>query len=358
MFEAFLNKVIIYRNSSEMYWNQNQKTSLQKTDNKNLLMKKLILLFVAISIFSCKAKQENHQVKTGENISITASEVKETVSFLASDDQMGRGTGSVGIDVSANYIEKQLKEFGVKPYYDTYRDHFKVQEMDAYNVVGFLEGTDATLKNEIIIIGAHYDHIGTKAKMVASDSIANGANDNAAGTSSVLAMARYFGAKKSNKRSLMFVLFSAEEMGLLGSKHLANRLKDENANLYTVVNMEMIGVPFKDRDYVAFLTGYGKSNMAEKINAYVGANFLGESEVAKQYNLFKASDNYPFYDVFKMPSHTISSCDLSNYDFYHHVGDEIDKLDYDHMASLINQLIPGIEKMSNTATQEIKMHDE
>ncbi len=321
-------------------------------------MKKLFLLFITIAIFSCKAKQENQQVKPVENVVITANEVKESVSFLASDDQMGRGTGSQGIDVSANYIEKQLKDFGIKPYYETYRDDFKVGEMDAYNVVGFLEGSDTNLKNEIIIIGAHYDHIGTKAKVIESDSIANGANDNAAGTSAVLAMARYFGAKKTNKRSLMFVLFSAEEMGLLGSKHLAYRLKDENANLYTVVNMEMIGVPFKDRDYVAFVTGYGKSNMAEKLNGYIGSKFLGESEVAKQYNLFKASDNYPFYEVFKMPSHTISSCDLSNYDFYHHVDDEIDKLDYDHMASLINQLIPGIEKMSNTETQEIRMNNE
>ncbi|SFN89068.1 Peptidase family M28 [Bizionia echini] len=321
-------------------------------------MKNLILLFVVISIFSCKAKQENQQTVTVENVVITSNEVKETVSFLASDAQMGRGTGSNGIKVSANYIEKQLKEFGVRPYYETYRDDFKVGELDAYNVVGFLEGTDATLKKEIIIIGAHYDHIGTKAKMVETDSIANGANDNAAGTSAVLAMARYFGAKKTNKRSFMFVLFSAEEMGLLGSKHLAKRLKDENANLYTVVNMEMIGVPFKDREYVAFLTGYGKSNMAEKINDYIGSNFLGESEVAKQYNLFKASDNYPFYEMFKMPAHTISSCDLSNYDFYHHVDDEIDKLDYDHMARLINQLIPGIEKMSNTVTKEIQMTNE
>ncbi|TYB79414.1 M28 family peptidase [Bizionia myxarmorum] len=321
-------------------------------------MKKLIILLVAISMFSCKAKQESQQFQAVENSTITANEVKETVAFLASDDQMGRGTGSEGIDVSATYIEKKLQAFGIKPYYETYRDPFKVQEMDAYNVVGFLEGNDPKLKNEIIIIGAHYDHIGTKAKMVEGDSIANGANDNAAGTSSVLAMARYFGAKKTNKRSLMFVLFSAEEMGLLGSKHLANRLKVENANLYTVVNMEMIGVPFKDRDYVAFVTGYGKSNMAEKINDYVGSKFLGESEIAKQYNLFKASDNYPFYEVFKMPSHTISSCDLSNYDFYHHVHDEIEQLDYEHMANLINQLIPGIENMSNTATQEIILNNE
>ncbi|MFD2550200.1 M20/M25/M40 family metallo-hydrolase [Bizionia sediminis] len=321
-------------------------------------MKHIFIFFLAIGLLGCKAKhekQDSQQTNLLDNVTISASELNTIVGVLASEDKKGRDTGTDGIEASATYIEKQFAAYGIKPYYDTYRDYFKVQDMDAYNVIGFLEGNDATLKNEIVVIGAHYDHIGTRAKIVASDSIANGANDNAAGTAAVLAMARYFGAKKGNKRSLMFVLFSAEEMGLLGSKHLANRLKTENANLYTVVNMEMIGVPFTDREYVAFVTGYSKSNMGEKINSYIGSNFLGESEVSKQYNLFKASDNYPFYEVFNIPSHTISSCDLSNYDYYHHVDDETDKLDYNHMASLINTLIPGIEKITNTATQEIQL---
>jgi len=170
-------------------------------------------------------------------------------------------------------------------------------------------------------------------------------------------MAKYFAAKQNNKRSIMFVLFSAEEMGLLGSKHLAKRLKEQDIDLYTMVNFEMIGVHFKDRDYVAFVTGYDLSNMATKINEYVGSNLIGFSEVAKKYNLFRQSDNYAFYKEFKLPSHTISSCDLSNYDYYHHVDDETDKLDFEHMAHLINNVIPAIEKMSNTKTKEIVMYE-
>jgi hypothetical protein len=125
-----------------------------------------------------------------------------------------------------------------------------------------------------------------------------------------------------------------------------------------MVNMEMIGVPFVDRDYVAFVTGYDKSNMANKMNEYIGSNIIGYSEISKKYNLFRQSDNYAFYKEFNLPCHTISSCDLSNYDYYHHVDDEADKLDYNHMASLINRIIPGIEKMSNTATKEIVMYEE
>lgn len=288
---------------------------------------------------------------------ISSQELKETVGFLASDELQGRGTGSEGILQAARFIEREFQVNNLKPYFETYRDSFLVGDKHAYNIVGFLEGTDANLKEEIIIIGAHYDHIGY-GKVVENDSIANGANDNAAGTSAVLALSKYFSETKSNGRSIMFVLFSAEEMGLLGSKHLAGKLKMEGIDLYTMLNFEMIGVPFTDRDYIAFITGYDLSNMATKINEYAGSNLVGLSEIAKQYQLFKASDNHPFYEAFKLPSQTIASCDLSNYDFYHHVEDEAYQLDYNHMASLINSMILVIEKMSQTPTKEIVLYEE
>jgi Zn-dependent M28 family amino/carboxypeptidase len=321
-------------------------------------MKKTLLLLVLAIVFACKTS-----VKEVEPISttITSEELKEMVTYLASDELKGRNTGTEGIAVAATYIESQLKSYGVKPYFETYRDNFKVETakdtLDAFNVVAYIEGTDAALKNEFIVIGAHYDHIG-QLKAVENDSIANGANDNATGTAGVLAMAKYFAAKKNSKRSLIFALFSAEEMGLRGSKHLAKKLKDENLNLYTMVNFEMIGVPFVGRDYVAFLTGFERSNMAEKLNEYVDSKLIGFSEVSKQYQLFMRSDNYAFFQEFSLPSHTISSCDLTNFDHYHKVGDEAQEMDYDFMAGLINKTIPAIEAMSNTPTKEIKMNDE
>lgn len=311
-------------------------------------MKHLFILLAFILTIGCKSSK---------TITITPNQVKETVTFLTSDELLGRNTGTDGINQAALFLENKLKTYGIKPYFDTYRDNFKAKALDAYNVIGYLEGTDSKLKNEIVIIGAHYDHIGY-AKAVGTDSIANGANDNAAGTSAVLALANYFAEKKNNKRSIIFAFFSAEEMGLLGSNHLAKRLKEQNINLYTMVNFEMIGVPFIDRDYVAFATGYDLSNIAAKMNEYIGSNFVGSSEIAKKYNLFKASDNYPFYDEFKLPCHTISSCDLSNYNYYHNADDEADKLDYIHMANLINKVIPAIEKMCNTPTKEILIYEE
>ncbi|MCK8479673.1 M28 family metallopeptidase [Psychroserpens algicola] len=312
-------------------------------------MKQIFSFIALLLIVSCKSEPKL------ETITITSDEVKTAVTYLASDELNGRRAGSEGIEKAASYIESEFKSYGVKPYYETYRDHFKIDSLDAFNVIGFIEGTDAKLKDEVIILGAHYDHIG-KGKTVDGDSLANGANDNAAGTVGVIAMARYFAKRKNNKRSIMFALFSAEEMGLLGSKHLAKRLKSENLNLYTMLNFEMIGVPFKDRDYEAFVTGYDLSNMADKINEYVGSNLIGASDVAKKYQLFKRSDNYPFYEEFGLPCQTISSCDLSNFDYYHHVDDEISQLDFDFMASLINKTIPAIEEMSNTETKDIKMY--
>ncbi|GGW68747.1 peptidase M28-like protein [Winogradskyella epiphytica] len=317
-------------------------------------MRKLIPFLILLLVLSCKTTVKPES----ETITITSAELEEMVTYLASDELKGRDTGTEGIEKAAFYLENKLKSYSVKPYFETYRDYFKVDTLDAFNVVGVIEGNDPKLKNEYVIIGAHYDHIGISRKIVDNDSIANGANDNAAGTSSVLAMAKYFSAKKNNKRSLLFVFFSAEERGLLGSKHIASKLKSQNIDLYTMVNMEMIGVPFVDRDYMAFLTGYEKSNMAEKMNEYLGTKVVGFSEISKKYNLFRQSDNYAFYKEFKLPSHTISSCDLSNYDYYHHVDDEADKLDYNHMANLINKIIPAIETMSNTETKEIVMNDE
>jgi len=316
-------------------------------------MKNIVFVFVALLIFSCNAQEK----EVAKPIKISADGVKDVVTFLASDDIEGRDTGSEGIDEAATYVEEQLKSFGVKPFYETYRDNFKAKEQDAFNVVGYLEGTDAKLKDEVVIIGAHYDHIGYRSKPVENDSIGNGANDNATGTATVLAMAKYFGARKNNKRTIVFALFSAEEMGLLGSKHLAKRMKNENVNLYTMINFEMMGVPFTDRDYQAMISGYDLSNMAEVLNKHAGSKVFGRSEVAVKYNLFKRSDNYPFYEEFKVPAQTLSSCDLTNFDFYHHVDDEADKMDYKFMASIINDMMPAVEGMINAETQEIKMNE-
>lgn len=309
-------------------------------------------ILVLFTVLSCKAQE------TSSKIEISAHEVQEDLEYLSSDELQGRNTGTKGIEEAADYIENKFKESGIKPYFETYRDSFMVNETPGFNVVGFLEGSDDQLKDEFIIIGAHYDHIGF-GKEVSGDTIANGANDNAAGTVGVMQLAKYFAENVDTKRSILFALFSGEEMGLKGSKHLAERLKAEGLDLYVMFNLEMIGVPMKAKDYKAYLTGFEKSNLAEKFNEYSeGEKVLGFLPQAQQMSLFQRSDNYPFYEEFSMPAQTVSTFDFSNYNYYHHVNDEAENLDPEFMAELIGDLIPGLQKIANTSEKEIKMNEE
>ncbi|RMB57176.1 M20/M25/M40 family metallo-hydrolase [Dokdonia sinensis] len=284
--------------------------------------------------------------------------VRKTMEFLASDDLGGRDTGSPGIQKAAKYIEGRFTRSNIKPYFkDNYRSIFEVNEQEAFNIVGMIEGTDPRLKNELVIIGAHYDHIGNNAKAVNGDNIANGANDNAAGTTAVLAIADHFAKAKNNKRTLVFALFSAEEKGLKGSADLARKMKAQGAKPYVMFNIEMIGVPMIGKDHLVYCSGYDLSNLAEKFNEYADEKVIGFLPKAKEFNLFKRSDNYPFYTQFKIPAQTISSFDFTNYDYYHHVDDEASEMDYVFMQTVINKVVPGIAKMANTPKKEIKMNE-
>ncbi len=309
------------------------------------------------TVIACKGQTTKNPELDSVKAEVSKVEVKEDLDYLSSDEMMGRETGTKGIEEAAVFIENKFKDFGVKPFFETYKDSFMVNGIQAFNIVGLVEGKDPQLKNQFIIIGAHYDHIGL-GKEVDGDSIANGANDNAAGTVGVIQLAKYFSKAGNNKRSIIFALFSGEEMGLKGSKHLTEKLKAKDLDLYVMFNLEMIGVPMKAKDYEAYLTGFEKSNLAEKFNEYSnGEKVLGFLPQAQQMSLFRRSDNYPFYGAFNVPSQTVSTFDFSNYPYYHHVDDESQFLDAEFMASLIEDFIPGLVKMANTNEKEIKMND-
>lgn len=312
-------------------------------------MKKIVLFLTVLLFVACKTASNEtvtYQVKK--------SEVAATLKYLASDELQGRDSGSEGIEKAADYLEELLKKSNIKPYFSAYKDTLSDYNT-YYNVVGYLKGTDATLKNEFVILGAHYDHIGITEKGFEGDFINNGANDNASGTTVLSEIAKYLGVSKNNKRSVLIVFFSAEEKGLLGAKHLAKKLKAENIQIYTLLNFEMLGVPM-DYDFDVFMTGFHKSNMAKKLNKYAGENIVGMSEGAEKHNLFSASDNYPFYETFKVPSHSISSFDFSNFDYYHHPKDEFEAMDLDFMTELSQKMLPIVTKMINAETREIKMN--
>jgi Zn-dependent M28 family amino/carboxypeptidase len=281
--------------------------------------------------------------------------VANTLKFLASDDNEGRDSGSKGIEKASIFLENLMKENGIKPYFKTYRDTLSNFDKPAYNIVGYIEGNDPKLKNEFVIIGAHYDHIG-KIAAVNGDDIANGANDNASGSTAVSEVMKYFAKKKTNKRSLIFVFFSAEEKGLLGSKHLAKKLKAANLDLYFMFNFEMIGVPMQNKDFILYITGFGKTNMASKMNEYAGEKVIGYVPAETKYQLFRASDNFPFFTEFEVPAQTVSTFDFENFDFYHKPDDEFELMDTKHLTNVVNTMIPVLEIMINKPTKEITIN--
>lgn len=311
-------------------------------------MKKIFLL-LAFGLVACKSTQT--QIS---NYQVSQQEISSTLAYLSSDELEGRDTGSEGIEKAAVYLENQLKKYNYKPYFTNFRDTLTTID-HAYNVVGFLEGKDPKLKNEIVILSAHYDHIGITEKGFEGDHINNGANDNASGTTVLSEVAKYLGELNNNQRSVLIVYFSAEEKGLLGAKHLAKRLKNQNVDIYTLLNFEMLGVPM-NYNFDVFLTGFTQSNMADKLNEYAGYELVGKSEQAEKYNLFRASDNYPFYQEFKIPSHTISAFDFGNFDFYHHPKDEFQMMNIEFMTQLTQKLLPVVSEMINAPTREIQMN--
>ena len=340
---------------------------------KHIGMKIIISTFSLFLIFSCSVRQKGLEGKPGidgvkSKVEITASSIKTSMDYLASDELNGRATGSEGIEKAAVFIESYFKENDIQPFFDNYRDNFtvirkiggegssEVIEIKGYNIVGFIEGNDAKLKNEFVILGGHYDHIG-QGREVEGDSIANGANDDASGTITAMELGKYFSKTKTNKRSLLITLYAAEEMGLKGSAHLAERLKSQGLNVYTMINFEMVGVPRAEGKSMAYMSGFERSNFAPKLNEYAGEEVIGFFPKAKEFQLFFRSDNFPFYKEFNIPAHAISTFDFTNYKYYHHVDDEADKMDYEHMASFTSKMTKAFEGILNSPNKEVVLNE-
>ncbi|UTN04741.1 M20/M25/M40 family metallo-hydrolase [Flavobacterium bizetiae] len=324
-------------------------------------MKRLYFL-IPLVFLACKSNPTAVNDKSSKSVSkpleityqVKQNDVSDFLKYLSSDELEGRETGTKGIEKAAVFLEDFLKKNKVKPYFSSYRDTLTNFKSPAFNIVGVLEGTDPVLKKEFVVLSAHYDHIGLE-KNKQDDMINNGANDDASGVTAVAEMAKYFSETKANKRSILFVFFAGEEKGLLGSKSLVQKLKQQNFNLYAQLNIEMIGVPMK-RDYLAYITGFDKSNMAEKINEYTGKKTIGFLPKEAEYQLFYRSDNYSFYEAFKKPCQSISTFDFENFEFYHHVSDEFKLMDIPHMTAFIQEFLPAVTKITTSPTQEITMN--
>ncbi|MBX2942370.1 MAG: M20/M25/M40 family metallo-hydrolase [Cyclobacteriaceae bacterium] len=207
------------------------------------------------------------------------------------------------------------------------------------NIVGILPGKSKP--NESVVFSAHYDHIGIQ-EPVAGDSIANGADDDASGTTAVISLAKYFSKIKSNERSLIFVAFTAEEIGGFGSRYFSQQLDPDK--VVAMFNIEMIGKPSKWGKDAAFITGFERSDFGEILQKNLeGSSFQIHPDPYPEQNLFYRSDNATLARH-GVPAHSISTDQIPTDPYYHTVDDEVSTLD---MANITN-VIRGIALSSKT----------
>ena len=275
--------------------------------------------------------------------------VKKYLYTLANDSMQGRKAGSPGIEKAAKYIEQQFSKIGLKPFNgSSFRQTFKhinkrsekKEELTLFNVIGLLEGT--TLKEEFVVISAHYDHLGRK-NIGEGDLIFNGANDNASGVSAMIMLADYFKKTKINKRSILFIAFTAEEMGLVGSNHFGKTISAEA--IIAGVNIEMIGKESPFGPKTAWLTGFNRSDFGKIIQKNLSfSEYKLYPDPYINYRLFFRSDNASLARL-GVPAHTFSTSPMDKDLDYHKVSDEAETLDVKTITETIKAIATGIRSI-------------
>lgn len=211
----------------------------------------------------------------------------------------------------------------------------EVIEQKLKNVVGVLPGKSK--KDEYVIFSGHYDHLGIGKPNNEQDSIFNGANDDAAGTTAMILLSKYFSLlKEKSERTIIFVAFTAEEVGGFGSRYFSKQLNADK--IMAMFNIEMIGTESKWGTSSAYITGFEKSNMGKILQANLAdSKFKFEPDPYPKQNLFYRSDNATLAEL-GVPAHTISTSKMDSEKFYHTVNDEIETLDMTNMTEIIKAI--------------------
>lgn len=215
------------------------------------------------------------------------------------------------------------------------------------NVAGMIEGTD--LKDEVLMVSAHYDHLGLAAS--GADTVYNGANDNASGVAGMLEVANAL-AKRRPRRSVLFLAFFAEEKGLLGAGHYTRHPLVPLSQTIADLNFEQLGRTDSSEGAnldMVNMTGFDFSNLKTTLaaaGALTGVRFVKNQKSSDAF--FGASDNLPFAQSCVV-AHTVSV----TYEFpdYHQVGDEWQKLDYGNMAKVVRMLGTGVQLLADLSSR-------
>jgi len=304
---------------------------------------------------------------------VTDGDVRRLLAALAADSMEGRGTATPGSARAATFIAAELARYGVQPAGDSgffqrvpvavtsgsgvrrltllstlaARDSVPAADRrNAVNVVGMIPGSDAALRDQVVLIDAHYDHLGVRHGE-AGDSIYNGADDDASGVVAVMEIARALAAGPPPKRTVVVAATTGEEVGLLGTRwyleHPARPLAAMVANL----EIEMIGRP----DSLAggpgrgWLTGFERSTMGDLFTS-AGLPIVADKRLDQQF--FMRSDNIAFAER-GIVAHTLSSYNMHN--DYHEPSDDVAHIDFAHMTQLVDVAVRAARLLADTPTK-------
>jgi len=330
-------------------------------------MKKILLILLCVPAFGFG--QEN--IKFSKTI--IKEDLRKHLSILASDSLEGRETGRPGQKMAADYIMNHFKEIGIPPYKrNKYYQKFKVKsgrhlckcddcdmsfiktifnnkKIKGENVLGYIEGTD--LKEELIVVTAHYDHLGKHDSL-----IFNGADDDASGTVAVMEIAEAFmlAKKEGNgpRRSVLIMAVSGEEKGLLGSKYYTENPVYPLENTVANLNIDMIGRigDFKKNDNYVYLIGSDMlsqelHNLSEEVNKkYIGLEL--------DYTFNKEDDPNRYYyrsDHYNFAKNNIPVIFYFNgiHEDYHKPTDTIEKINFKKIEKITRLIFLTAWELAN-----------
>lgn len=298
---------------------------------------------------------------------VNADRIKKDITYLASDKLKGRGTGSKGEKSAAKYIAGEFKKMGLQPkgtngFYQPFTFNHKkdpkdslspVEKRSGKNVVAYLDnGAELT-----VVIGAHYDHLGLGHDHNSLDAnpdnkIHNGADDNASGTAGVLELARYYsGNNQKEKFNFLFICFSGEELGLIGSKKFCESPTIDLSKVDYMINMDMIG-RYNDSARTLIIYGVGTAPVWVPMLDQMHTKFHMKKDSAG----IGPSDQTSFY----LKNIPVLHFFTGQHSDYHRPSDDVDKINFEGekmVLELIINIIGKTEEMPKLEFQQTKNPD-
>jgi len=288
--------------------------------------------------------------------SVSTENLRKHIYYLADDKLKGRAPGTAGEKKAANYVVKYFQEYGIEPkgskgYFQTFKYRQSLNPHDTAsqkgkkyigkNIIGFLNNNAATT----VVIGAHYDHLGDDGRGSSLDKdpkgkVHNGADDNASGTAAVIELARHFATNAiKEKVNFLFMCFSAEEAGLIGSKYFTNHPTIELNTVSFMFNMDMVG-RLVDSTNKLLVFGTGTSDVFEDNLKALNNNRF---QLVMDSSGVGPSDQTSFY----LKKITVLHFFTGQHSDYHKPSDDADKINYQGEAKVLEYMIDLIEDLAN-----------